>query len=148
MHSLHRDLQAKYDRSLDDIYHVTNEKNELKEKCAKLEAELVNLRSIKIENDAKIAYMDERIRSLNKECDLKAVAYNELEKKMTKAQEIIEEKNLLIKETEQKLNQHVHRMESEKALINGLKSEKTHLELALKENIIMRTQYQKKSETL
>jgi hypothetical protein len=62
------------------------------------------------------------------------------------AQEIIEEKNLKIKDTEQKLNQLVHKQESEHALINGLKSEKAHLELTLKENVSLKTQYKLKCD--
>lgn len=65
---------------------------------------MIKLRSVKIENDAKIAYQSERIKSLNLECELKQKAYAELEKKMLHAQEVIEEKNLVIKDTQQKLN--------------------------------------------
>ena len=36
--------------------------------------------------------------------------------------------------------------ESEKAIINGLKSEKTHLELSLKENTSLKEQYKMKCE--
>ena len=43
-----------------------------------------------------------------------------MEQKLLKALETIEEKNLLIKDTEQKVNQLILIQESEKALINGL----------------------------
>lgn len=43
-----------------------------------------------------------------------------MEQKLLKALETIEEKNLLIKDTEQKVNQLILVQESEKALINGL----------------------------
>lgn len=50
------------------------------------------------------------------------------------AQETIETKNLFIKDKDQQLNQLQLVQESEKALINGLQSEKKHLELTLREN--------------
>lgn len=43
-----------------------------------------------------------------------------MEQKLLKALETIEEKNLQIKDTEQKVNQLILIQESEKALINGL----------------------------
>ena len=43
-----------------------------------------------------------------------------MEQKLLKALETIEEKNLMIKDTEQKVNQLILIQESEKALINGL----------------------------
>ena len=63
-----------------------------------MEAEVINLRSIRIENDSKIAYQEERIRSLQSECDQKVQAYQAIEIKLLKSQEVIEEKLLLIKD--------------------------------------------------
>ena len=56
------------------------------------------MRSIRIENDSKIAYQEERIRSLQSECDQKVQAYQAIEIKLLKSQEVIEEKLLLIKD--------------------------------------------------
>ena len=52
-----------------------------------------------------------------------------MENKLLKSQETIEDKNLQIKDQEQKMDQLALIQESERALINGLKSEKQHLEL-------------------
>ena len=78
-----------------------------------------------------------------------------IEQKLLKAQETIEEKNLEIKDLDQKKGQLQLIQESEKALINGLNSEKAHLELTLKENQALKEQYmmkcnqvQEKYETL
>eukprot|EP00351_Strombidinopsis_sp_SopsisLIS2011_P002909 CAMPEP_0116886478 /NCGR_PEP_ID=MMETSP0463-20121206/20360_1 /TAXON_ID=181622 /ORGANISM="Strombidinopsis sp, Strain SopsisLIS2011" /LENGTH=64 /DNA_ID=CAMNT_0004547003 /DNA_START=330 /DNA_END=524 /DNA_ORIENTATION=- len=62
----------------------------------------------------------------------------ELENKLTKAYQLIEEKNLKIKEGDQLVNQMKLKQESEQALINGLQSEKNHLELTLNENVILK----------
>ena len=56
LHSLHRDLQAKYERALEDIYRLDFNNRSIQEKYDILESEVVNLRSIRIENESKIAY--------------------------------------------------------------------------------------------
>ena len=52
LHSLHRDLQAKYDRAVEDIYNLDKTQRATKEKMFKYEEELIGLRSRKIENEA------------------------------------------------------------------------------------------------
>ena len=98
LHSLHRDLQAKYERALDDIYRLEFSQKSTKEKSDLIESEVINLRSLKIEHESKINYQDERIKSLNIECEQKVRAYSVIEQKLLKCQEIIEEKNLKIKD--------------------------------------------------
>ena len=75
LHSLHRDLQAKYERSLEDIYRLEFGSKTIKEKYDLVEAEVINLRSLKIEHESKINYQEERIKSLQVETDQKVRAY-------------------------------------------------------------------------
>ena len=56
LHSLHRDLQAKYERALEDIYNHENSSKMLRDKFDIVESEAINLRSLKIEQEAKINY--------------------------------------------------------------------------------------------
>lgn len=63
---------------------------------------------------------------------------SDFETRLTKAHEMIEESNLKVRTSEQKVSQMKLIQESEKALINGLTSEKRHLELTLKENISLK----------
>ena len=111
-----------------------------------MESEVINLRALKIEHESKINYQEERIKSLNAENEQKIRAHQVMEQKLLKALETIEEKNLQIKDTEQKVNQLILIQESEKALINGLQSEKAHLELTLKENMALKEQYRMKCD--
>ena len=67
LHSLHRDLQAKYERALEDIYRLEGSNKALNEKFDILESEVINLRALKIEHESKINYQEERIKSLNSE---------------------------------------------------------------------------------
>ena len=80
------------------------------------------------------------------ECDQKVRAYTTIEGKLVVAQETIETKNLFIKDKDQQLNQLQLVQESEKALINGLQSEKKHLELTLRENQTLKEQYKLKCD--
>ena len=64
LHSLHRDLQSKYDRALEDIYRLEFASKTVKEKFDLIESEVINLRSLKIEHESKINYQEERIKSL------------------------------------------------------------------------------------
>ena len=68
LHSMHRDLQAKYERALEDIHRLEFVNRATKEKYDICEAELIQLRSLKIEHEAKITYLDERIKNLITEC--------------------------------------------------------------------------------
>ena len=67
LHSLHRDLQAKYERSLEDIYRLDASSRAMTEKFDTMESEVINLRALRIENESKINYQEERIKSLNSE---------------------------------------------------------------------------------
>lgn len=82
LHSLHRDLQAKYERALEDIYNLDMSSKTIKEKYDIIEIEVINLRSLKIEQESKINYQDERIKSLQQDCDSKVRAYQTIEKKL------------------------------------------------------------------
>lgn len=56
LHSLHRDLQAKYERAIDDIYRLEFKNKVFSEKNDEMETEVIALRSMKIEHESKIAY--------------------------------------------------------------------------------------------
>lgn len=64
LHSLHRDLQTKYDRSVSDIFSLETLKKINKEKIDKQSDELIVLRQNKIEHEATIVFQNERIKAL------------------------------------------------------------------------------------
>ena len=59
---------------------------------------------------------------------------NDLELKLTKANSDIESKNLSQKNLEKQLNESRLRLDANQTKIDGLSSEKNHLDLSLKEN--------------
>ena len=85
---------------MDDIFNLEKLNKSNKEKILRQEEELLGLRSNKIENEARISYQDERIRSLTMENDLRGRQFDEVEAKLIQARELIEEKNLTIKDAD------------------------------------------------
>ena len=83
---------------MEDIYNLDISYKTIKEKHDIIETEVINLRSLKIEQESKINYQDERIKSLIQDCESKVRAYQTIEQKLLKTQSVIEEKNLLIKD--------------------------------------------------
>ena len=70
----------------------------MKDKCEIWETEVINLRSTKIEQESKIIYLTEKLKSLQLDNEQKVKSYHMIEGKMLKAQKTIEENNLRIKD--------------------------------------------------
>ena len=103
---------------------------------------------MKVEHEAKLSYGNDTIKVLEQSNAQKALSITELETKLTTAFQEIEDKTLKVKEANQLVNQMKMDQESNKALLNGLTSEKRHLELSLKENVEIKEQYKNKCEEL
>jgi len=56
MHALHRDLQSKYQRALEDIYQLETSNSSLNKLAIDQKSELILLRSEKVEKDSKLLY--------------------------------------------------------------------------------------------
>jgi hypothetical protein len=56
MHALHRDLQSKYSRALEDIYNFETSNSQLNKLATEQRVELIVLRSDKVEHESKIMY--------------------------------------------------------------------------------------------
>ena len=105
MHALHRDLQAKYERSLEDIYGLEKSNAGLTKLASDQRSELTVLRSEKVENESKLLYQGERIKQLIVESDLKFRQANDLELKLNRACSDLENKVLEIKNHERQINE-------------------------------------------
>jgi hypothetical protein len=73
---------------------------------------------------------------------------NDLELRLSKALSELDLKSLSLKTLEKESNEQRLRLEANQALLDGLTSEKYHLELSLKEANDQRIQYRDKSERL
>ena len=79
IHSQYVDLQAKYERSVNDIERLEKSSKWFEEKYNLLNTECIKLRSTKIKSESEIHYLKEKIASLTVEYDYKTEAYDKLE---------------------------------------------------------------------
>jgi hypothetical protein len=68
--------------------------------------------------------------------------------KMSRANSELEMKNLSLKSQEKTVNEMRLKLDANRSLIDGLTSEKNHLELSLKENKDQKEQFKEKCERL
>lgn len=148
MHALHRDLQAKYQRAIEDIYTLENIKVDLSKLTGEQKSELIHLRSERVESESKILYQSERVKQLMLESERKFRQATDLEMKLSKANAEVEARVLDNKNLEKVINEQRVKLEANIAQIDGLTSEKNHLDLSLKESQDQRFQYFNKSERL
>ena len=80
--------------------------------------------------------------------DLRIRQITELDHKIINLNETITKKDELIKNNDLTTNNLRLKNEAAQAIVNGLESEKTHLELSLNENRTLKEQYYEKSEIL
>jgi len=108
--------------------------------------ELIELRTIKIESQNKITVLDERLRHLVCDLDIKKENIKINDNKIVQLTEQIGQKDYELKSHEQKLSSLRLQNQQHESTINGLLLEKKHLELSCAENKAMKEQYLKKSE--
>lgn len=106
------------------------------------------MRSLRIEHESKIALQTEKITNLIADQELRIKQITELDQKIINLNETITKKDELIKNNDLTTNNLRLKNEAAQAIVNGLESEKTHLELSLNENRTLKEQYYEKSEIL
>jgi hypothetical protein len=84
MHSVHRDLETKYKRALNELASLQNTNEQLSTKSNAQLEEITILKTIKAENDSKIAYNDEKLSALQREINIKCKQVEEYEDRYTK----------------------------------------------------------------
>ena len=90
MHSIHRDVDGKYKRSLKEIEGVIVERDNLQEKAKQYYAQLLDVTRIKEEKEAEIDLKDEKVKALTKENQLRKEQINNLENKLLSVQKSVE----------------------------------------------------------
>ena len=148
MHSVHRDLETKYKRALSELAGLQTINDQLYSKNGTQAEEITALKTAKAEMESKISYNDEKIAGLLREVTIKAKQVGDLEGKFSAAQDELDMTKYKLQElqkdiTEQKLKIDVFESQS-----LGLKNEKQHLLLELKETKDLQKVYEKKCGTL
>ena len=90
MHSIHRDVDGKYKRSLKEMENTITERDNLQEKVKQYYSELLEVTRIKEEKEAEIEFKDEKIKTLSKENTMRKDQINMLESKLLVVQKSVE----------------------------------------------------------
>ena len=71
LHALHRDLTAKYNRAVEDIFNLEILNKDQAEQIEEHKVELIDLRAKRIEHEAKIQFQEEQIKHKNNDNEIK-----------------------------------------------------------------------------
>lgn len=146
LHALHRDLQSRYERATEEIFQLEKTTAENKVTIETQKEELVDLRTLKIEQETQISYFTEKLKHAQIDCAAKQSIIASQENKLLSQNEQILKKESELKNMDQKFNAYRLKLEASEAAITNLKGEKEHLELSLAENKKLKERYFKKSE--
>lgn len=148
LHALHRDLGAKYQRATEEIFGNEKRLEENGTELGRQKTELIELRTLRIENETKLNYFEEKMKQLQMDLDIKVKHLADQDIKIVSLNDTIEKKDFLIKSNEQTMNSMRLKADAQQALINTLEAEKVHLEISLRENKTLKEQYFNKSEEI
>lgn len=146
LHSLHRDLNSKYNRATEEIYGLEEIQKYNLQNIDEQKKELIMLRSVRIDQETKLAVQDEKIRIQENLITEKMKKISDLEQQVGKLNEEVDVKQLKLKEVEQVVNQMKLKIEAAEAINDNRLNEIHHLEMQLKENKELKQKYFDKSE--
>ena len=98
--------------------------------------------------ESKISYNDEKIAGLQREVNIKVKQVQDLEGKYTGAQDELDMTKYKLQELMKDLTEHKLKIDVFESQVTGLKNEKQHLQLELKETKELQKVYEKKCSTL
>ena len=144
MHSVHRDLETKYKRALNELASLQNTNEQLVTKNNAQLEEITILKTVKAENESKIAYNDEKLSALQREINIKCKQVEEYEDRYTKTQDELDLTKYKLQEGHKDITELRLKIDVFDSSVSGLKNEKQHLQLELKETKQLQKVYEKK----
>jgi len=90
MHSIHRDVETKFKRALNEIESLTMDRDSYQSNMKQYQTDYLETRRIKEEKEAEIEFKDERIDLLQKENKIRKEQIENLEKKLVGIQNSVE----------------------------------------------------------
>jgi chromosome segregation ATPase len=90
MHSIHRDVETKYRRALNEIENLRVDKNMYQEKMKQFQSDYLDTKRLKEEKEGEMEFKDEKIQLLTKENKLRKEQIDNLEKKLLGLQSSVE----------------------------------------------------------
>lgn len=148
MHSVHRDLETKYKRALNELAALQNTNEQLTTKVNSQIDEITELRTIKAENESKILYNEEKLNSIQRELVIKNKQVNEYEHRYSKTQDELDLTKYKLQEAFKDITELKLKLDVLETVIEGLKNEKTHIVLELKETKDLQKIYENKCASL
>ncbi|CDW73527.1 UNKNOWN [Stylonychia lemnae] len=148
MHSIHRELEIKHKRlgiDLSVAQSLIMKQEKLMEEQA---TEIIILKTIKAENESKIQLLEEKKNTQEREIGLKNKLVQDMEDRMKKIQDENDLVKYQIHDQSKQLTEQRLRIDCLDTRIEGLQSDKLHLEITLKESRDFKKVYEDKNEEL
>lgn len=133
MHSVHRDLETKYKRALSELAGLQTINEQLYNKNTAQSEEITSLKTKTAENESLISYNDEKIAGMTREIAIKNKQVTDLEVKFTSAQDDLDLTRYRLQEIHKDLTEQKLKIDVYESQVTGLRNEKQHLILELKE---------------
>ena len=133
MHSAHRDLESKYKRVLNDLTNAQKQVKILTEKMAQRNTEVTELKTVKAEYESTMAQDKEEIASNKRELQIKNRQLRETEQRSLKVADELDIFRYKVQECMKDITELKLKLDVQQSTIDGLESEKKHLELELTE---------------
>jgi chromosome segregation ATPase len=133
MHSVHRDLETKHKRALNELASLQNTNEQLATKVSNNVDEITELKTIRAENESKINYNEEKLNALQREINIKIRQVEDYEQRYSRTQDELDLTKYKLQESMKDVTELRLKIDVNESSIEGFRNEKTHLELELKE---------------
>lgn len=148
MHSAHRDLESKYKRVLTDLANANKQISQLTAKLSQSSDEVIELKTIKAEQESIMASDKEEINSQKRELNVKRNQLKDLELRCQRACDESDNYRQKIQELQKENTEMKLKIDVQASSIDGHKSEISHLTLELRETGDLYKIYEEKCENL
>ena len=148
MHSAHRDLETKYRRTRQDLAQALEEKEQLQHKLNARIDEITELKSRGADADSKLVHAKERIDGMNRDLKYKADQILELEQRLNKTNDELDLMKYKAQDQQKDLTELKLRSDVLTSTNEGLRNERDHLTVELKETRALQKSYEEKNTEL
>eukprot|EP00347_Sterkiella_histriomuscorum_P012772 403367281 len=145
MHSMHRELEIKHKRLQIDLATAQNLIQRHEKLIEEQATDIIHLKVIKAENENKIHLLEEKKATMEREVNLKNNLVAEIEKRMKETQDESDLNKYQIHEQSKELTEQRLKIDCLETKVEGLISEKQHLEIGLKEEQTFRQIFEDKN---
>jgi hypothetical protein len=124
MHSVHRDLETKYKRALNEIASLQNTNDQLSTKGATMQEEISDLKTLKAEHESKISYIEEKLEAFKREIGIKVKQVEDYEQRYMTTQDELDLTRYKLQEAQKDITELKLKIEVLDSQLDGYKNEK------------------------